>query len=67
MEIAAGIADPYGNTIDEPSSIRFRTVERNPSLEIVKFNDIGTFNAYTQPESLFRHIISSRSMPNSIA
>ncbi len=56
LDIAAGIADPYGNAIAEPSEINFRTGERNPSLEIVKFGDVGTFNTYDLPEMLFRHI-----------
>jgi len=55
LDIAGGIADPYGNVITEPSTIRFRTRDRSPSLEIVKFSEIGTFNSYTQPEMLFRH------------
>ena len=55
LDIAPGIADPYGNVIAESSEINFRTGERRPSLEIVKFGDMGTFNAYDQPEMLFRH------------
>ncbi|MCO6449232.1 MAG: Ig-like domain-containing protein [Caldilineales bacterium] len=53
--MAAGVADPFGNTISEPASIHFRTGDRNPSLEIVKFGEVGTFSSYSQPEMLFRH------------
>ena len=44
--IRPGIADPYGNTIDQSLSIRFRTSPLDPTAWLHVPSDVGTFSAY---------------------
>ena len=56
LTLAAGIRDPYGNTITEPITLRFRTGERRPELLMVTPGVAGTYNAYTETAILFQTV-----------
>ncbi len=56
LTLAAGIRDPYGNTISEPITLRFRTGERRPDLIMVTPGVAGTYNAYTETAILFQTV-----------
>lgn len=56
LTLAAGIRDPYGNTIDSPFTLRFRTGERRPELLMVTPGVAGTYNAYTETAILFQTV-----------
>ena len=44
--IKPGVADPYGNQIDQSLSIRFRTAPLDPTAWLHVPGDVGTFSAY---------------------
>ena len=52
IRIAAGIADPYGNTIDQSATVRFRTGPLEPATWLHVPGTTGTFSTY-EPARLF--------------
>ena len=56
VTLAAGVKDPYGNAIAQPTTIRFRTGERRPELTLVTPGVIGAFDAYTETAVIFQSI-----------
>ncbi len=52
VEIGPDIADPYGNTTGQPMTVRFRTRELDPMVQLCVPDFVGTYNAY-DPAQLF--------------
>ena len=46
VKITPGIKDPYGNETKEALTVRFRTADLDPSVQLHVPNFIGTYNAY---------------------
>ena len=46
VRIEPGIADPYGNEIEEGRTVRFRTAELDPDYRLHVPDLVGTYNAY---------------------
>jgi hypothetical protein len=46
VRIEAGIADPYGNKIEEGLTVRFRTAALDPEYRLHVPDIVGTYNAY---------------------
>ncbi|MBI5566327.1 MAG: Ig-like domain-containing protein, partial [Chloroflexi bacterium] len=46
VKIAPGIQDPYGNETKEALTVRFRTADLEPSVNLHVPNFVGTYNAY---------------------
>ncbi len=46
VRIEAGIADPYGNEIEEGRTVRFRTAALEPDYRLHVPDIVGTYNAY---------------------
>ncbi len=59
VEIGPDIADPYGNTIGRPLTVRFRTGDLEPSLSLQLPDMVGTYNAYT-PIRLYAAFVNVR-------
>lgn len=53
VTIASGIADPYGNTINETRVIRYRTAAYGPDFIINVPSTVGVYNAYNANTRLF--------------
>ncbi len=56
VTLGGGIRDPYGNTIAEPTVIRFRTGERRPDMTMMAPGVIGAFSAYTETAIFFQTV-----------
>lgn len=53
ITIAPGIADPYGNTINEETVIRYRTAPYSPEVTLNTPGYVGLYNAYLPQTRLF--------------
>lgn len=53
VTIASGMADPYGNTIDTPLTVRYTTAPYDPDFNLQVPGDVGLYNAYNDATQLF--------------
>lgn len=56
VTLAAGVSDPWGHKIKEPTVVRFRTGERTPEMAMVTPGIMGTYSAYTDTAIIFQHV-----------
>lgn len=56
VTLAAGISDPYGNLIQTPTTLRFRTGDRQPFLNLLSPGIVGVYNVYTETALLLHHV-----------
>ncbi|MBZ0275877.1 MAG: Ig-like domain-containing protein, partial [Anaerolineae bacterium] len=53
VTIAPGMADPYGNTIDTPLTVKYTTGPYEPNVNLQVPGDVGLYNAYNDATQLF--------------
>lgn len=53
VTIAPGIEDIYGNVIEEETVVTYRTAPYDPSINLQTYGQLGFYNAYREPTSLF--------------
>ncbi len=58
VTVEPGISDPYGNTIDEPTVVRYATGDLEPMAWLNVPGNIGTYNGYASTElfALYRNV-----------
>lgn len=56
VQIRPGIADPYGNTIDDGRNVRFRTAALPPSVQLIAPDQLGTYNASAAAQVLLNSV-----------
>ena len=60
VRLGAGMADPYGNTIDTSQVVRFTTRALDPMVYLAVPGNVGTYNAYTSTHVYVVHRNVSR-------
>ncbi len=56
LTLAAGISDPYGNLIQTPTTLSFRTGDRTPFLNLLTPGAVGVYSAYTETALIMQHV-----------
>ncbi|MEM8862763.1 MAG: Ig-like domain-containing protein, partial [Chloroflexota bacterium] len=59
VTLQPGMADPYGNRIDEPLSFAFRTADRNPSARLEMHNRVSMYRYNGSSSAWVSHLNST--------
>ncbi len=60
VEIKAGIADPYGNTIPKGRTVKFRTAPLDPNYQLRVPDMVGTYDAALPAQLVVGHVNVNR-------